>query len=90
MEKHLQIKVFGRVQGVYFRQSTKDKAVSLGLRGVVMNEADGSVFISATGSQGNLEMFLTFCKIGPPAAKVENVIVEEVDLQEFPDFRVIS
>lgn len=89
MKKQLNIKVFGKVQGVYFRQSTKEKADSLNIKGVVLNEADGSVFISALGDEESLTLFLTFCKIGPPSARVDNVVVEEVEEMQFTDFKVI-
>jgi acylphosphatase len=89
VEKQVVIRVFGRVQGVYFRQSTSDKARSLNIRGIVMNEQDGSVYIIARGKETDLADFLVFCKIGPPSAQVLNVIVEEIDLQNFSDFRII-
>lgn len=89
MEKQFVIRVFGKVQGVYFRQSTVDKARSLNIRGIVMNESDGSVYIIARGKESELSDFLVFCKIGPPSAKVLNVIVEETDLEDFSDFRII-
>ncbi|MEQ9567382.1 MAG: acylphosphatase, partial [Pseudomonadales bacterium] len=41
------IHVVGRVQGVFFRASTREKATSLGLKGWVMNQHDGSVLIEA-------------------------------------------
>lgn len=90
MEKQINIRVFGRVQGVYFRQSTKDKADSLGLRGIVINEEDGSVYISARGKPQDIEQLLIFCKIGPKAAKVKNVWMEEADeLQDFNGFKIL-
>ena len=89
MEKQLIIRVFGKVQGVYFRQSTLAKAESLGIKGIVMNEADGSVYIQARGKEEDLADFLVYCKIGPPRAEVENVIIEESEITEFIDFRII-
>jgi acylphosphatase len=46
---HYQITVSGKVQGVWFRKSTQDKARELGLRGFVRNQPDGSVYIEASG-----------------------------------------
>lgn len=89
MEKQLNIRVFGKVQGVWFRQTTKEKADSLRLNGIIMNQSDGSVYISVRGNQMSLDDFLLYCKIGSPAAKVLNVVVEEVDLQEFKDFSIL-
>jgi len=89
LEKQLNIRVFGKVQGVSFRQTCKDNAISLGIKGIVMNEADGSVYISARGDKESLEGFLLFCKTGPFGAEVSNVLVEDVDLQEFSDFSIL-
>ena len=89
MEKQLKIRVFGKVQGVWFRQTTKDKADSLGLRGVVLNEDDGSVYIEVRGEEHYLDDFVVYCKIGPVKAKVENIVIEEVGLTDFPDFAVL-
>lgn len=90
MRKQINIRVFGKVQGVYFRQSTKDKADSLGIHGIVLNEPDGTVYISAVGSDEDLEQLLIFCKIGPPAADVSNVWIEDADeVQDFEGFRIL-
>ena len=92
VEKQLVIKVFGKVQGVWFRKSTKTKADELGLKGVVLDEADGSVYIVVRGKQAVLDLFVTYCKIGPPEAKVLNVIIEESEVSEntsFDDFSII-
>lgn len=88
-EKQLVIRVFGKVQGVNYRQTTKEKAESLGLKGVVMNEVAGNVYIIARGNEENLALFLTYCKMGPPKAEVTNVIIEETDLTDFQGFKVI-
>ena len=89
VEKQLKIRVFGKVQGVWYRQSTKDKAEMLNLRGVVLNEADGSVYIEVRGQETDLDDFVVFCKIGPVKAKVENVILEEMELTDFRGFSII-
>ena len=89
LEKQLKIKVFGRVQGVYFRQSTKVKADELGLCGGVMNEPSGNVYIEVRGKEDALDLFVIFCKIGPPGAAVDNVIIEETELSPFSGFRIL-
>ncbi len=73
MNKHLAIKISGRVQGVWFREQTKRKALELGITGFVRNEDDGSVFIEAEGGDAPLSDFLAWCRQGPPLAVVENV-----------------
>lgn len=89
MEKQINIRIFGKVQGVYFRQSTKDKADSLNIKGVILNEADGSVYISAVGKEKDLELFLIYCKIGPPAADVKNIVIEDAEIQNFKTFNIL-
>lgn len=67
------IKIFGLVQGVFFRQSAKVEAGKLGLVGWVRNDPDGSVEAAAVGSRDKLDQFIAWCKKGPEAAKVERV-----------------
>jgi acylphosphatase len=69
--------VSGRVQGVFFRASTAERATELGLRGYVRNLPDGSVEVMAEGTATAVEALLDFCRTGPPAARVERVQVDE-------------
>ena len=64
--------VSGRVQGVFYRDSTRRKAVELGLVGTVRNLPDGSVEVVAEGPVGALEALLQWCRMGPPAAEVKD------------------
>ncbi|HEX5652159.1 MAG TPA: acylphosphatase [Chitinophagaceae bacterium] len=82
------ITVRGKVQGVFFRQTTRDKAQELGIRGKVNNQADGSVAILATGPRDKLEELLRWCHEGPPRAQVEEVIFYEMAPLEFAGFTV--
>lgn len=83
MIKHLDIKISGLVQGVFFRASAKEQAENLGLRGFARNEEDGAVYIEAEGEEDNLEKFTAWCKKGPSLAQVEKV---EVSLGKFKNF----
>ena len=85
---HLSIRVSGKVQGVFYRASTRDKARSLGLCGFVKNEADGSVYIEAEGDKEKLEQLVAWCKQGPPNAQVENVETTEGKLKNFDQFDI--
>jgi acylphosphatase len=67
--------VFGRVHGVFFRASTLEQAQSLGLTGWVKNLPDGSVEIDAEGPRYALEQLAEWCRHGPPAARVAEVTV---------------
>ncbi len=80
----------GRVQGVWFRESTKRKALSLGVYGWVRNLPDGTVEVVAEGDEDKVRELIKWCHKGPPAAKVTNVKVEEEEyLGEFNSFDVI-
>ena len=86
--KHVSIKISGRVQGVYFRASTKDKADELGLKGFVRNERDGSVYIEAEGETAILNQFVEWCHQGPSRAIVEKVVVLDGTLKNFSRFDI--
>lgn len=88
MKKHLNIKITGKVQGVWYRGSTKRKAESLGLVGFVRNESDGSVYAEVEGNENDLKAFVKWCKEGPPLAKVISVEIEESGLKNFTEFVV--
>ena len=62
MVRHIDITVKGKVQGVFYRASTKAVADQLGIKGYVSNEADGDVFIAAEGDNVSLDMFLDWCR----------------------------
>lgn len=88
-KKHLNIKIYGRVQGVGFRVSAKRKAEELKLRGFVRNEPDGTVDIEAEGEEENLEKFLEWCKKGTLFARVEKVNFEySIKLNNYSSFQI--
>jgi len=72
----LSARAHGRVQGVFFRESTRQRAQELGLSGWVRNHADGSVECCFIGSRDACEQALSFVRLGPPAASVTRVDVE--------------
>ncbi len=87
--KHWNIRVRGKVQGVYFRLTTKAVADQLGVKGFVMNTEDGSVYIEAEGDDFGLEALLDFCKEGPERAEVEAVDYTEVNsIRGFKNFEI--
>lgn len=65
--------VSGKVQGVWFRVSTRDVAVGLGLRGYARNLADGRVEVLATGDADSIELLASWLRHGPPLARVETL-----------------
>lgn len=88
--KNINIKVTGKVQGVFFRMSTKAVADQMGIKGFVKNEKDGSVYIEAEGDEITLSMFLDWCKEGPDKSVVENIVVEDGELKNYRNFEVIK
>jgi len=81
----VKILVTGRVQGVFFRSYTQEKALELDLKGWVKNNPDGSLEAIFEGSDDKIQQILTWCKQGPPAAKVEELKVKKLapeDLNE--------
>ena len=81
-------KVSGKVQGVFFRATAKEQAELLGIRGIVRNERDGSVYIEAEGEEDALHHFMQWCKVGPSRAIVTEVKASEVELRHFSSFEV--
>jgi acylphosphatase len=86
--KNFKIRVSGRVQGVFFRASTKDIADQLGLVGFVENLPEGDVYIEAQGDELSLKKFVEWCHRGPSHAEVAHVDVEELDLGDYKGFEV--
>lgn len=86
--KHWNITVRGKVQGVYFRLTTKAVADQLGVKGFVMNLPDGSVYIEAEGDKFALESLCDFCQEGPDRAEVEDVSFVEAPFLGLKNFEV--
>ncbi|AMN46315.1 acylphosphatase [Steroidobacter denitrificans] len=71
--------VAGRVQGVFFRASTRQRALELGCYGHVRNLADGRVEVLVAGEAAAVNTLIDWLWLGPPAAQVTHVEVQEVD-----------
>ncbi len=79
----------GRVQAVWFRESTREEASRLGLYGWVKNRFDGSVELVAEGPREKVERLIEWCHHGPPTARVRRVHeIKEDFTGEFDSFRV--
>jgi acylphosphatase len=72
--------VSGRVQGVFFRQSTQLQAQSLGVKGWARNLPDGRVEAVFEGDKSAVQKLIDYCRHGPTAAKVENI---EINYEKF-------
>ena len=82
------VTVTGRVQGVFFRGWMRDQAVELGVTGWVRNCPDGRVDTHIEGDEAAVLELVERLHRGPPAAKVEDVHVWDVELFDFDDFEV--
>ncbi len=88
--KHLDITITGKVQGVFFRVTSKAVADQLGVKGTARNRTDGNVFIEAEGDDFSLELFLEFCRKGSDRSVVENVSTIEGELKNYTNFEVVK
>ena len=87
--ERVHIVIHGRVQGVFFRASTQEKAVELGLTGWVRNREDGTVEAVAEGEKDKLDELVKWCHKGPPDARVTQVEVRgEPYTREFKEFSI--
>jgi acylphosphatase len=85
----IRLRIHGRVQGVGYRFSAVDEARRLGLRGWVRNTPDGAVELVAEGSEANLRRLATWCRSGPPGARVTGVDESrEMAVGEFTEFGI--
>lgn len=76
MKSNVHVIISGRVQGVWFRASTKEKAEQLGLDGWVRNTSEGNVEAVFEGEENLVQEMLEWCRHGPPLANVKNVEIK--------------
>lgn len=89
MKKRAHVYISGRVQGVFFRASTREEARKRGVKGWVKNLPDGRVEAVFEGDEEKIEEMIDFCKKGPRAAEVKDIKVEWQEHQgEFNEFGV--
>jgi len=85
---HYNIRVLGKVQGVWFRDSARKKARELGITGFVRNEPDGLVYLEAEGDEDALKKLVEWCWEGPEGAKVDKVVIENGVVKSFEAFEI--
>jgi acylphosphatase len=73
MQKSVQVRIEGRVQGVWFRAWTAREATTLGLSGWVRNSRDGVVEAVFSGDCEAVDLMLGKCRLGPPLAEVSRI-----------------
>lgn len=84
---HLLIR--GKVQGVFFRETSRQLAEKLHIKGWIKNTPDGKVEALVTGDENDLNDFVSFCKAGPGRAVVDEVKVSKKQKIDFEKFEVI-
>lgn len=85
----IMLHIIGKVQGVFYRASTRDQALALGLTGWVRNLPDGSVEVQASGPAHLLDQLEAWCKKGPANAKVSQVTRTLLPDTAFVGFQVL-
>jgi len=86
--KGVRATVRGKVQGVFFREATMDRAGELGVLGWVRNAEDGTLRVHAEGPAAAVAELVAFLEEGPPAARVEAVEVEPAKVEGHEQFAV--
>ncbi len=84
-----QIIIKGKVQGVYFRASTRAQAKQFGLTGWVKNLPTGDVEMYIEGTQHTIDQMILWAHTGPSHAKVEEVIIKEAQVKRFDSFTIL-
>ena len=82
----IELRISGKVQGVWYRKYCREEALQLGLTGWICNEKDGSVRARATGTRSQLDRWVAWCRKGPAMARVTRVEQVQVPDQHFEGF----
>ena len=84
------ILISGKVQGVWFRKYTADKANELGVKGTVQNLPSGQVLIHAVGSTPLVDALEKWCWLGSPESEVRDVVSKEIEARPYSSFDIIG
>ncbi len=80
--------VSGKVQGVWYRGATRDKALELGLTGRAINCPDGTVEVLVTGPEERVNMLCNWLWEGPPMSRVDNVRYDDIEAVSMIGFHI--
>lgn len=86
--KTVHLLINGKVQGVFFRDSSKKVAEKLNITGWIKNRQDNKVEALVSGEEKDMKAFIDWCKSGPERAEVEEVIVSEKEEISFEKFEI--
>lgn len=91
MDYSFEVRVFGKVQGVWYRASTQQRAAELGLRGWVRNNLDESVTFLCKGELSKCLKLIEWAENGPPLARPTSLDIRQLgESEEFSDFSIRS
>ena len=91
MKMTVHVIISGKVQGVWYRASTKQMADQIGITGWVRNTSEGNVEAMFEGEENLVNEMINWCNKGPSLAKVDNVIIEKMGTKEdFDSFKIIN
>lgn len=93
MKDLIEVKIIGKVQGVFFRAYVRKGALNLGLSGWVQNQPDGSVVLSAAGKKEKLKKFVAYLDKGSPMSKVEKIEInwkKENSSSKLTNFKILK
>jgi len=82
------VHVAGKVQGVYFRVSSQQKAIDYDLNGYAINLANGEVEVFLSGAKANVDKMLAWLKHGPEQAQVTDLRCKQVDWRKYSAFSI--
>ncbi|HLG23942.1 MAG TPA: acylphosphatase [Candidatus Nanoarchaeia archaeon] len=80
--------VHGRVQGVFFRDNTRKKAIELGLFGYAKNLDDGTVEVVLQGNESKIKTLIDFLRKNPGISRVDDIQITDADFKKFGNFEV--
>ena len=85
----VKIIIYGKVQGVGFRNFVFLHAKKLNIRGYVKNNPDGTVEAVFEGDENNINKMIELCKRGPERARVDKIDIKDIEINNYQDFKII-
>ena len=85
-QKTVRLRIYGRVQGVFYRAWMVGEATRRGIRGWVRNRSDGTVEALVSGQEARAHELIALCRVGPPRAAVSRIEIADADETEISLF----
>jgi acylphosphatase len=87
--KAVKVIIYGKVQGVGFRNFVFLHAKRLNIKGYVKNNPDGTVEAVFEGDEDTINRMIELCKKGPERARVDKIDIKDIEIKNYQDFRII-